>query len=190
MPQDACDASRSPFPARWTVQQGRDAYLAENGFTTQAYDERFTKATLLGIRFSVPNTPRHRWAIRLHDLHHVATGFGTDFVGEVEVSAWESAAGLRRLGLYTGGIVLGLALAGLFTAPRRALRAYRASKRASLFGPDAPEYEALLTLSIGELRERLGIPAVGLAHVPRALHPHAPASDSESPASVRASEDS
>jgi hypothetical protein len=189
MSQPASDASLTPLPADWTVREGRDAYLAENGFSIESYDEAFTPATVFGLRLRVPNTPRHRWAIRLHDLHHVATGFGTDFVGEAEVSAWESAGRLRPLGLYTAGIVLGLALAGLCVAPQRTRRAYRASRRASLFGPDPPDYEALLALSIGELRQRLGIPAAGLADAPRALHPRAPAPGSDAATPVCASED-
>jgi ubiquinone biosynthesis protein Coq4 len=34
----------------------------------------------------------------LHDLHHVATGFGTDMIGEGEVSVWETRRRLRPLG--------------------------------------------------------------------------------------------
>ena len=45
-------------------------------------------------------------AVRWHDLHHVATRFGTDNVGEGEISAWELRRGLRGLGPYVGAIVL------------------------------------------------------------------------------------
>ncbi|HEU4538135.1 MAG TPA: hypothetical protein VFS00_28635, partial [Polyangiaceae bacterium] len=68
----------APTPADWTVRQGRDAYLGENHFTLEAYDAPRTEASFLGMAFTVPNTPRHRWGIMLHDLHHVATGYGTD----------------------------------------------------------------------------------------------------------------
>ncbi len=173
------DPAHSPIPSDWSVSAGRDAYLAENGFTTEAYDADWTDASVLGIRFRVPNTARHRWAIRLHDLHHVVTGFGTDFVGEAEVSAWECGGGLRGLGLYTGAIVAGLALGGLVVAPRRTWRAFRASGSTNLFGGHRPEseesdYDALLSLSVGALRHRLGVPRDGLAREPRALHAYAP----------------
>lgn len=93
-----------PLPSNWSVEQGLNAYLEENGFTVKAYDAPRTPASFLGLRFSVPNTPRHRWAIMLHDLHHVATGYGTDPAGEGQISAWECRRGLRPLGLYVGSI--------------------------------------------------------------------------------------
>jgi len=83
--------------ASTSVRAGRDAYLDENGFTVAAYDEPRTQASFFGLDFSIPNTPAHRRAIVLHDLHHVATGYGTDLAGEGEISAWELRAGLRGL---------------------------------------------------------------------------------------------
>src|SRR5438105_15281405 len=115
------------YPAEWTVRQARDAYLAENGFTVDAYDAKWTDGSFLGIKLVVPNTPRHRWAIMRHDLHHVATGYGTDIVGEAEISAWELRRGLRGLGLYVGTIVTSIALFGLVRAPRPPVPAWRAA---------------------------------------------------------------
>src|SRR5262249_44370164 len=115
----------TPLPAHWSVRAARDAYLAENGFTVAAYSDKWTGGSFFGIPLKVPNTKRHRWAIMLHDLHHVATGYGTDLVGEGEISAWELRPGLRNLGVYVGGIVLLFALAGFFRAPRRVREAWR-----------------------------------------------------------------
>ncbi|APR83482.1 Hypothetical protein A7982_08831 [Minicystis rosea] len=163
-----------PYPADWTVRRARDAYLAENGFTVAAYDDAWTEASFLGIRFSVPNTQRHRWAIMLHDLHHVATGFGTDLTGEGEISLWELRRGLSALGLYVGGIVASGALMGVFASPRRAWAAFSASgSTPSLFDPNV-DYDALLDMTVGELRARLAVPAEGLAREPRGLHAYAP----------------
>jgi hypothetical protein len=74
-----------PIGASVRVRDARDAYLAENGFTVEGYEAKWTEASLFGFRFRVPNTPRHRWAIMRHDLHHVATGYGTDLAGEGEI---------------------------------------------------------------------------------------------------------
>lgn len=168
---------RTPLVSELRVEHARDRYLAENGFTTQEYDAPWTPASVFGIRFSVPNTPKHRWAIMLHDLHHVATGYGTDLVGEGEISAWELRSGLSSLGLYVGSIVLGAALVGLLPSPRRVLSAFGkgGSKRALFDRPDL-SYDALMNMSVGELRAELGIPAGGLAAHLRALHSHAPLS--------------
>jgi hypothetical protein len=172
--------ARTPFPASMTVREARDAYLAENGFTVAAYDDAWTDASFVGIKFKVPNTKAHRVAIMLHDLHHVATGFGTDLVGEGEISAWEARRGLGALGLYVGGIVASGGLMGLLLAPRRAARAWRGSSRAPSLFPLCKErdfmerYEALLSMTVGELREKLGVPADGVAREPRNLHAYAP----------------
>ena len=159
-----------------TVEEARDQFLAENGFTLEAYDAPRSPASMLGVNFSVPNTAKHRWAIRLHDLHHVATGFGTDPAGEGEISAWEwRRGGLRGLGLYVGSLlVIGTAM-GLALAPLRTWKAFRAATSGpSLFTDGALDYDALLCLSVGELRATLGLPLRGVASVPRGLHSTAP----------------
>jgi hypothetical protein len=154
------------------MQRALDRYLSENGFTRSAYDDRWTEASFFGLPIRVPNTRAHRWAIMRHDLHHVATGFGTDLLGEAEVSAWEMAAGLPHIGLYTQSIVRSLVGYGLMAHPRRTLRAWRASRGTNLYLDRLP-YEAALAMTVGELREALGVPAAGLTGA-RALHPRAP----------------
>ena len=105
-----------------------------------------------------------------HDLHHVATGYGTDYAGEGEISAWELRRGIRALGLYTGSIVLSVALLGLLVAPLRTLRAFIAGGRAaSLFTHGGLPYDAVLSLSIAELRAHLNLPEQGLCDRPRGL---------------------
>lgn len=169
-----------PYPASWTVRQGLEAYLLENGFTTEGYEAPWTEASFLGIPMKVPNTKKHKRAIRRHDLHHVATGYGTDLRGEAEISAWEIAKGLDGIGLYVGGIVWSITLFGIVAWPRSVLGAFQRGGgrpssilggRGSLFQVD--DYDGLLDLTIGELRERLGIPVEGLAGK-RALHSRAP----------------
>jgi hypothetical protein len=157
------------------VRNARDAYLAENGFTVKAYDEPRTEASFLGIKFSVPNTQGHRVGIMFHDLHHVATGFGTDLVGEGEISAWEIRGGLRGLDAYVRSIVMTGSLAGWLLAPRRTAQARKVADgaRRSLFDTTL-SYEALLDLTVGELRAMLGVPSEGATSLPRRLHSYAP----------------
>ncbi len=174
--------SREPFSESMTVREARDAYLAENGFTVAEYESKWTPASFFGIRFAVPNTKRHRVAIMLHDLHHVATGYGTDLVGEGEISMWEARAGLAPLGLYVGGIVASGGLMGFLLAPRRAVRALGRARGASSLFPlcrlsaedVAARYDELLAMTVGELRRALRVPAQGVADRPRKLHAYAP----------------
>ena len=171
---DRLPARERPYPAEWSVRQGLDAFLLENGYRESDYDLKRTPAMLLGVKFGVPNPPRHRWAIMRHDLHHIATGYGTDMPGEAELAAWELRRGIRPLGLYVGSIVVSGFLSGFFIAPRRMLRAWGLTKnRGDLFHMD-DAYESLLTMTIGGLRESLGLPADGLARGRRGLNALAP----------------
>jgi hypothetical protein len=169
------------FAPTQSVREARDAYLAENGFTVEAYDARWTDASFLGIRFRVLNTERHRVGIMVHDLHHVITGFGTDLVGEGEISGWEARRGLRPLGLYVASIVASGMLMGFLIAPRRTLHAWRAAGKRSLFSlctldnaAFMTSYEKLLAMTVGELRREVGIDQAGVATHPPKLHAYAP----------------
>jgi hypothetical protein len=169
----------APLPADWSVARGRDAYLAENGFTLAAYDAPWTQASLFALDFAVPNTKPHAAAIRLHDLHHVATGFGTDLAGEGEISAWEVRGGLRGAGLYVSTIVVSGALMGLLLAPRRTLRAWRAAKNARPLWTLGVLYEELMSLSVEQLRTLVGTAPHGVVTGRQGLHKNAPRKDLE-----------
>jgi hypothetical protein len=170
-----CTCAQHPLPASLRVREARDAYLAENGFTTEGYSSPTTKGSILGIPIQVPNPPAHQRALRLHDLLHVATGYGTDHAGEAELSAWQLRRGLRGAGGYVTAIVTFNVALGLVFAPRRTVAAGRetSSSGGSLFASDRP-YESLLELTVGELRALLALPPGGVATRPRELHAQAP----------------
>jgi len=167
-------SDRAPFPASMRVADARDAYLRENGFTFEEYAAPRTKAFFLGLTFSVPNTKDHQRGIMLHDLHHVATGFGTDLSGEGEVSVFETRAGLQGIGLYVSSLVLLGVVTGMLVAPLRTLRAFRRSWRCRALWNEPASYDELVRGTVGELRARIGLPPDGIAHRPRALHSKAP----------------
>lgn len=169
-----CTCRSHPLSPSLNVREARDIYLAENGFTTSAYTGERAQGSLFGVNISVPNPPAHQRAIKVHDLHHVATGYGTDHAGEAELSAWQARRGLRRAGLYVMTIVLANTAVGLVVAPRRTLAAWKAARgEGSLFNiPD--DYDRLLQMTVGELRALLRIPSAGLATKKRGLHAHAP----------------
>lgn len=166
-----------PIAPDRSVRDGRDAYLAENGFSVAAYDDAWTEASFFGLDFKVPNTRRHRRALMRHDLHHVATGYGTDLAGEAELSAWEIRTGLRGVDLYVGSIIVAGAMAGLVLYPRRTLAAWRQGReaKANLFG-DPLAYAELLDLDVAGLRARMGVAREGVYRGTRGLHPNAPRS--------------
>ncbi len=156
-----------PFEPTLRVEDARTDYLAENGFDVAEYTSPTFRLKLLGRYFDVRNTPDRQWAIPLHDLHHLATGYGTDFLGEAEIGAWELRAGCETFIVYYLNSMA--VLFGLFLSPRRVLAAFRAAKGArSLYRAPLPMDQAL-SMRLGDLRSHLGVPRSGIAN-DRRLH--------------------
>jgi hypothetical protein len=143
-----------------TVGEARDAYFRDNGFSLAGYTDDWVKLKLGPIPIAFPNTAARKAAVKLHDLHHVATGYATTWTGEAEIGAWEIGAGCGR---YYAAWVLNLSALGLgmWHSPRRVLRAFARGRRSkSLY--DRVFDDAMLAWSVGELRRTLGLdqPAV------------------------------
>jgi hypothetical protein len=140
-----------------TLGEARDRYFAENGFSS-AYSDRWVKLRLGSRQVPVmPNTKARVAAVRVHDLHHVATDYETTWVGEGEISAWELASGC---GPYLAAWVLNLAgfSIGFFLSPRRILRAFVRGRRSkNLYGEGFNPMR--LSQRVGDLRHELGLDA-------------------------------
>jgi ubiquinone biosynthesis protein Coq4 len=94
--------------------------------------------------------------VKLHDLHHIATGYEGDWPGEAEIGAWEIAAGCGRYA-QAWLLNLGAMTVGLFIAPRKVFRAFAAGRRAETLYHTGLSEEALATTTVGDLRERLRV---------------------------------
>ena len=89
--------------------------------------------------------------MRFHDLHHIVTGYHTDWRGEFQISAWEVGAGCANA-WFAWAINLTGFFVGMFTIPRRTFRAFvRGRKSQSLYRFD---FEKLLEQTVAEIRER------------------------------------
>lgn len=163
------DSRDRPLPPTLTVRAARDAYLRENGFSTDEYEAPMFTLPIFGGRAEVrlPNPPARRWAIALHDLHHVATGYGAGYVGEGEVAIWELMGGCETWIVYL--LNISAALFGCMLAPHRMWEAHRAARTARALYRQGVTLEELLDLTLGELRERMGIPPEGIATRRRAV---------------------
>ena len=96
-------------------------------------------------------------SLALHDLHHVLTGYGTDWDGELELAGWELGSGGCASHKFMWLDRLSVALIALVAAPRMFLRAYRAGRASrNLYREDLDE---LLTMEVGEVRRRARIEA-------------------------------
>jgi hypothetical protein len=97
------------------------------------------------LSVKVPNPGQLHW----HDLHHLVLGYGTDLVGEMEISAYELRTVPRTF------IVLLLCLAGvaagLFWAPRRTLAAWRRGRGCRNLYRSGLRYEEVLGWTMEDL---------------------------------------
>lgn len=139
----------------------RDAvavYFAANKFGPDGgYHDEWLKLKIGPLTFYMPNTKARVAAVRIHDLHHVLTGYQTNWAGEFEISAWELAVGCGRFPAAWWLNLSGM-LAGLLTYPRRILAAYRLGRRCrglygETYGP------ALLNQTVAALRQSTGLAA-------------------------------
>ena len=107
-----------------TLGAARAAYYERNHFGADGGDALdWVPVKMLGITFKIPNSEGRRRAVRFHDLHHVLTGYQTDFRGEAEIGAWELASGCLRWPAATVLNLFALAL-GIVLAPGRMARAW------------------------------------------------------------------
>jgi len=136
-----------------TVREARALWFAANGFSEAVYADRWVRLRLGPIPLWFPNTAARVRAVKLHDLHHIATGYATTWTGEAEISGWELAAGCGRH--YPAWILNAVGLIiGLLIAPRRTLRAFLRGRRSrTLYSGQFDD--RLLELTVGELRARL-----------------------------------
>lgn len=139
--------------------EGRRRYFDAWGFGDGGYDDRWVVLSKLGSvpLLVFPNTKARVRSVRLHDLHHVLTGYRADWTGEAEIAAWELAAGCADHGAAWALNLLALAY-GVVIAPRRVLAAWARGRRSSSLYREVREWdEALLSRTIGEMRARLGL---------------------------------
>jgi hypothetical protein len=133
----------------------RDAKLGPDG----GYRDRWVRVETKPIPFYFPNWPARVAAARLHDLHHIATEYETDWPGEAEIAAWEMRSGCAR---YHAAWILnfGAFSAGLVVAPRRLFRAFLRGRDAKTNLYESGFDESRLNdITVEMLRDQLGLRA-------------------------------
>jgi hypothetical protein len=140
-----------------TLRDARAEYFVRHQLGADGgYSSPWVRFRIGPIPFAIPNTQARRRALPLHDLHHIATGYDTNWTGEGEIAAWELGAGCGQYGV-AWLINLGAFPIGLVIAPRRTWRAFvRGRGSQSLYGE--AWQEAWLDLTVSAMRERLRLP--------------------------------
>lgn len=135
-----------------SVREALEKHLVASGLPPDAGDsDPFAVVKIFYLPYPIPNTRARKRAVRIHDLNHLVSGYQTDRIGELEISAWELASGGCQD--YAAAWVLDLAglLGGLIVAPKRTVRAFLAGRsQQNLYGF---EYEELLNLTVDDARQ-------------------------------------
>jgi len=145
-----------------SLREARKRYFEANDFGADGgYSKKWVPLELGPIKFAIPNTPERVRAVRYHDLHHIVTGYQTDWIGEFEISAWEVASSCRD---FVAAWILNLSglAAGFWVAPRRISRAFIRGRHSRNLYPETFD-ENLLDTEVGVMRQRLGLDAPATA---------------------------
>jgi hypothetical protein len=148
-----------------SMGQARERYFAANGFDG-SYGERWVTLKAGPFTIAFPNAAGRVRAVKLHDLHHVVTGYATTWTGEAEIGAWELASGCAGF-LWAWYLNLSALAVGLAIAPREVFRAFvRGRHTDNLYWADGELRQTTLQRSVGEVRRALrldgSIPAAGV----------------------------
>lgn len=128
-----------------SIAHARSAFFARAGFAPDGgYQDATAEAAFAGLPYQVANGPLRRAALRIHDLHHLVTGFDTDWQGEAEISAWELGSGGGGRHLYAWNIALWGLFTGLLGIPARTWRAFQQGRSASNLYVQDVDVDALL----------------------------------------------
>lgn len=139
-----------------TLGAARATYYQVNGFGEDGGDAlTWVPLKIWKLTVRIPNTDGRRKAVRIHDLHHVLTGYRTDLAGESEIAAWELASGCHHMpaAFVLNMFALGM---GLVIAPVRVARAWaRGRHTQNLYTEDGVDH--LLPREVAEVRATLGL---------------------------------
>ena len=151
------------LPRRDVTLEARTLFFERGNLGVDGgYSRRWVRVESKPIAFYFPNSRSRVAAARLHDLHHIAAEYDTDWPGEAEIAAWEIASGCTH---YHAAWILNLGgfAVGLIVAPRRLFRTFVRGRRTrtNLYHTGFSEFQ-LDDVTVGMLRARLamGAPSV------------------------------
>jgi hypothetical protein len=139
-----------------TLGTARSAYYDANGFGSDGGDSlEWVPIKLWKLTLKIPNTDGRRRAVKVHDLHHVVTGYQTTWTGEAEIAAWELSTGCLSSVAATV-LNLGALAVGLVIAPHAIMRAWARGRHSKNLYRE-PGVDHLLPRTLDEVRAELAL---------------------------------
>lgn len=136
------------------LQQFFDTYhFADGGYNLKWFT---IKVGFLNIR--LPNIPSRVAVARIHDIHHVLTGYKATLRGEAEIAGWEiaSSCGHHAVAWFFN---LGAFFYGMFCFPRALFEAFMLGRKVTTNFYLTPfHYENLLSQSVASVKNSIQQP--------------------------------
>lgn len=128
-------------------------YFSKYHFVDGGYHLKWFKIKMGPLYIPLPNTKARIAAVKLHDIHHIITGYEANLKGEAEIGAWEIASGCGKY--YIAWLLnAGAFFYGMFFFPVALFRAFMRGRLAQTnFYYNTTYDEALLNKSVGELKQ-------------------------------------
>ncbi len=137
------------------IKDALQLYFSRYHFANGGYDLKWFKIKVGPVYIPFPNTKARIEAVKIHDIHHVLTGYEAILKGEAEIGAWEFASGCGRY--YMAWILnAGSFFYGMFLFPKALLRAFLRARliKSNLYYNTVYDNE-LLNKTVGELKGKL-----------------------------------
>ena len=139
------NAISSTYSSRQTIKEALTIFFEKYQLGPDGgMSDRWVKLRFGKFYIPFPNTDSRRKALMFHDIHHIATGYQSNWKGEAEIGAWEVSTGC---GSYTAAWVLdlGVLALGLLVFPKATYKAFVKGQRTRSFYKNSYTREQLLS---------------------------------------------
>src|SRR5690348_1315643 len=86
----------SVYPDEMKVRDALKIYFAKHNFGDGGYNDKYFKIMAGPLTIPVINTRARLRAVKLHDVHHLLTGYNAFWKGEVQIGGWELGSGCGK----------------------------------------------------------------------------------------------
>lgn len=144
------------FTDELKIKDALQIYFSQYHFKDGGYNDRFFKIKVTGsLYIPLPNIKARLNAVKIHDIHHLVTGYNAFYKGEAEIGAWEIGSGCGRYWV-AWVLNLGSFLIGMLFYQRSLFMAFMNGRHAKTNLYKNTIYnEALLNRTVGELRKEI-----------------------------------
>lgn len=143
------------YPGHLKIKEALQLYFSKYHFEKGGYHLKWFKIKMGPVFIPLPNTKARVDAVKLHDIHHLLTGYPATLRGEAEIGGWEIASGCGKY--YAAWILnFGSLFYGLFFFPRPVYNAFMQGRKCKTNLYHNVRYDDdLLNQTVGELRNLL-----------------------------------